>query len=92
MSERNDDVMSIADREVITTRLLDAPRELVWRAWRSKTCGGVVGLMALRIRFTSIADEAALRGPLHGVVYAPPCGSALIATFLRLIGYECNLT
>ena len=36
MSERNDDVMSIADREVITTRLLDAPRELVWRAWRSK--------------------------------------------------------
>jgi len=29
----NDTVLSTADRELVITRLLNAPRELVWKAW-----------------------------------------------------------
>lgn len=33
MNERNNDATSTADREIITTRVFDAPRELVFMAW-----------------------------------------------------------
>ena len=33
MAERNKDATGTADREIITSRVFDAPRELVWEAW-----------------------------------------------------------
>lgn len=33
MNEAKSDVTSAADREIITTRVIDAPRELVFKAW-----------------------------------------------------------
>ena len=33
MNERHNDVVSTADREITATRLFDAPRDLVWKAW-----------------------------------------------------------
>lgn len=33
MTSTAPDAPSTADREIVTTRLLDAPRELVWKAW-----------------------------------------------------------
>ncbi len=33
MAEKNKDAASTADREIVLTRVFDAPRELVWAAW-----------------------------------------------------------
>ena len=33
MAERNSDTMTATERELVITRVLDAPRDLVWRAW-----------------------------------------------------------
>ncbi|HXJ00555.1 MAG TPA: SRPBCC family protein [Micropepsaceae bacterium] len=33
MAERNEAAASTADREIVATRIFDAPRELVWKAW-----------------------------------------------------------
>lgn len=33
MSERANNVESVADREIVTTRTFNAPRELVWDVW-----------------------------------------------------------
>lgn len=33
MSEHESQVLEAADNEIVITRLLDAPRELVWEAW-----------------------------------------------------------
>jgi uncharacterized protein YndB with AHSA1/START domain len=33
VSEIKDDVSNTADREIVTTRVMDAPRELVFKAW-----------------------------------------------------------
>jgi uncharacterized protein YndB with AHSA1/START domain len=32
-AKTNNDVTSTADREMVITRIVDAPRELVWKAW-----------------------------------------------------------
>jgi hypothetical protein len=33
VNEIKDDVTNTADREIVTTRVMDAPRELVFKAW-----------------------------------------------------------
>src|SRR5206468_12496497 len=33
MNQRNNEATNTADREIVTTRVFDAPRELVWKAW-----------------------------------------------------------
>ena len=33
MAERNSDTMTATERELVITRVFDAPRDLVWRAW-----------------------------------------------------------
>jgi uncharacterized protein YndB with AHSA1/START domain len=36
MSERKNDAANPADREFVITRVFDAPRELVWKAWTER--------------------------------------------------------
>ena len=33
MPERNSDTLTASDRELVITRVFDAPRDLVWKAW-----------------------------------------------------------
>ena len=33
MAEKNSDTLTASDRELVITRVFDAPRELVWKAW-----------------------------------------------------------
>lgn len=33
MAERNSDTLTANDRELVITRVFDAPRQLVWKAW-----------------------------------------------------------
>jgi uncharacterized protein YndB with AHSA1/START domain len=33
VAERNSDTMTATERELVITRVFDAPRDLVWRAW-----------------------------------------------------------
>jgi uncharacterized protein YndB with AHSA1/START domain len=33
LNEQNNNATNTADREIVSTRVSDAPRELIWRAW-----------------------------------------------------------